>query len=95
MLLPFRLLIAVDAAVAAVVLYFFVIGLADGSVSSFNAGLWMAILAGVAGVLAGGLLLNANGRRGAATAVLAILAVPGLAFGLFVLLLVVLQPRWN
>lgn len=94
-MLLFRLLLAVDAAVAAGVLYFFVIGLADGSVSSFNAGLWAAILAGVAGVLAGGLLLNANGRRGAAIAVLTILAVPGLAFGLFVLSFVVLQPRWN
>jgi hypothetical protein len=94
-MLLFRVFLAVDAAVAAVVLYFFVIGIADGSVSSFNAGLWAAILAGVAAVLMGGWRLNASGKRGAAVAVLAILAVPGLLFGLFVLSLIVLQPRWN
>lgn len=94
-MLMFRFFLAVDAVAAAVILYFFVIGLADGSVSSFNAGLWAAILAGVAAVLMGGLVLNRKGNRSAAVAVLAILAVPALLFGLFVLVLVVTQPRWN
>jgi hypothetical protein len=91
----FRILLAVAAVVAAVVVYFFAVGIADGSVSSFNAGLWLAIIIGVVAVLAGGVALNAKGRRGAAMALLAILAVPGLLFGLFVLLLLVTQPRWN
>jgi hypothetical protein len=91
----FRCFLAVDAVVAAVVVYFFIVGLGDGSVSSFNGGLWAAILAGVAGVLIAGWLLNAGGRRRAAIAVLAIVAIPGLLFGLFLLALVVLQPRWN
>jgi hypothetical protein len=29
-----------DALIASVFVYFFLVGLADGSVSSFNAGLW-------------------------------------------------------
>ena len=90
-----RTLLGVDLLVALVVVYFFVIGLADGSVSSFNMNLWLGLLAAVAGTTGGGWLLNANGRRGAAIAVLSILAVPGVLYGLFVLLVIVAQPRWN
>lgn len=91
----YRILLAIDAVAAAVVLYFFMIGLADGSVSSFNMGLWLALLASVAAILFGGLALNARGRRGAAMAVLALLAAPAFLFALFALGLIVLQPRWN
>ena len=90
-----RILFGIDAAAALVILYFFFVGLADGSVSSFNGGLWTVILAGVAAIIGGGVAFNANGRRGAAIAVLMVLAVPGVLFGLFVLAMVVLQPRWN
>jgi len=91
----YRGALAVAGLVAAVVVYFFLVGLADGSVSSFNAGLWLGLLALVAGALLGGTLLRARGHTGAAVAVLAILAVPGLLYGLFLLLLLVTQPRWN
>jgi hypothetical protein len=91
----FRILLAIDAAVALVALYFFFIGLGDGSVSSFNIGLWLALLGGIAAVLGGGWALNAKGQRRAALGVLAILALPGLLFGLFILMVLVLQPRWN
>jgi hypothetical protein len=90
-----RILLAIDVAVAMVILYFFFIGLADGSVSSFNSTLWLTILAALAAIIGGGAALNANGQRGAAIAVLLILAIPGLLYGLFVLMLIVLQPRWN
>jgi hypothetical protein len=94
-MLLFRTFLAIDALAAAVVVYFLFVGLGDGSVSSFNAGLWAAILLGGAAVLLGGWRLSAAGRRGAATALLAVMALPALAFGLFVLLLVVTQPNWN
>jgi hypothetical protein len=90
-----RTLLGIDLLVALVVVYFFVIGLADGSVSSFNMSLWLGLLAAVAAAVGGGWLLNANGRRGAAIAALSILAVPGILYGLFVLLIVIAQPRWN
>jgi hypothetical protein len=91
----FRTFFAIDLIAAAVIVYFFFVGLTDGSVSSFNAGLWAAVLLGTAAVLLGGWRLGASGRRGAATALLAILALPALAFGLFLLLLVITQPNWN
>lgn len=91
----FRILFAVAAAVALVAFCFFAIGIADGSVSSFNMTMWLALLGGVSAVLAVGMALNARGHRVAACAVLSILAVPGLLAGLFVLSLIVMQPRWN
>lgn len=91
----FRFLLAVDALAALVVVYFFFIGLADGSVSSFNMGLWLGILAVVAAILGGGWMLNGKGQRAAANAVLAILAVPTLLYGLFILVIVITQPSWQ
>ncbi len=90
-----RFRLVVDAVTALVELYFFFIGLADGSVSSFNIGLWLGILAIVAAVLGGGWMLNGNGRRGAANAVLAILAVPALLYSLFILAILITQPSWQ
>jgi multisubunit Na+/H+ antiporter MnhF subunit len=46
-----RTLLGIDLLVALVVLYFFVIGLADGSVSSFNMSLWLGLLAAVTGAV--------------------------------------------
>jgi hypothetical protein len=95
LLFLYRLFLGVAAAVALTAFYFFFVGLADGSVSSFNITLWLGLLAGVGAVLGGGLALNAKGLRGAATGVLAILAIPGLVAGLFILALIAFQPRWN
>ena len=44
----FRILFGIDALAAAVVAFFFVWGLSDGSVSAFNILLWLALLGGVA-----------------------------------------------
>jgi hypothetical protein len=94
-LLRFWLVWAVDALIALVGAYFFFAGLADGSVSSFNIGLWLAILIGLAGVLGGSLWLRQAGHRGFAIVVLLLLAVPGVLFVLFFLALLILHPRWN
>ncbi len=95
MLVLFRFLFVVDALALLVALIFFVIGLGDGSVSSFNMGLWLALLGGMAAILAGSVGLNSGGQRGLAVALLAILAVPALLAVLFLLLVLILQPRWN
>lgn len=81
--------------VALVVAGFFLIGLGDGSISSFNAGLWSMLLAVTFASLWGGHALHARGRTGLATLVLAVLAVPGILATLFILLILVTQPRWN
>jgi len=91
----FRLFLAVDAAAALVALYFFVIGLGDGSVSSFNIVLWLVLLGGLAAILGGGWMLNAKGQRGAAIGVLAILAVPALLCVVLFAAMMVAPPRWN
>lgn len=91
----FRLFLAAASLALLVALYFFGAGLADGSVSSFNIVLWLALLGGLSGVTGGGWLLDTRGHRGAAVMVLAIVAVPAILAGLAILLMIVLQPRWN
>ncbi len=91
----FRILLGIDAIAAAIILYFFVVGLGDGSISDFNMHLWLGILAALGVVIGGGVALNAKGNRRAANAVLLILAIPTALYGLFVLSLIVFQPRWN
>ncbi|MBV6441905.1 MAG: osmoprotectant transporter permease [Haliscomenobacteraceae bacterium CHB4] len=91
----FWILWGFDAIIALVVLYFFFIGLADGSVSSFNMGLWLILLAVVAAVLLGSLWLKSQEYTGWAKGVLCILAVPGFLYLLFLLIVIIGKPRWN
>ena len=91
----FRALWAIDALIALVFVYFLFLGLADGSVSSFNGGLWAGILLMLGAVLFGSYSLQTAGRSGAAIALLSVLAVPGILCGLLLLAALILQPRWN
>lgn len=93
--MTWRVLLGIDALVAAVLAWFFLVGLADGSVSSFNLGLWIGLLSAVAGVIAGGVALRRSGRPRLASALLGVVAAPGLLYGLFLLLILVTQSRWN
>jgi len=86
----FRILLGIDALAAAVVAFFFMWGLSDGSVSSFNIGIWLALVAGVCVVLAGGIILKSIGQPLAAIGLLLILAMPATLFGLFFLLVDIL-----
>ena len=75
--------------------FFFLWGLSDGTVSSFNILLWLAILGGVSAVLVGGTWLRARGLARLANGVLLVLAIPAALFALFFLVLIIAQPRWN
>jgi hypothetical protein len=86
---------SIDLVVALIAVYFFFIGLGDGSVSSFNMGLWLVILCVLGGVVAGSLALRAAARTRAATALVTVLAVPSALIGLFYLVLLVAPVRWN
>jgi hypothetical protein len=78
-----------------VVVVFFFIGLGDGSVSSFNLGLWLVLLC-VSGLsLWAGHALHAREKHVLALVALAVTAVPGVLAGLFLLLILITQPRWN
>lgn len=91
----FRLLFVFDAICAAILLYFFFWGLSDGTVSSFNIGLWLAILAAVAAMFGAGYFLHMQGQRVLANLVLFALALPGIFYGAFILLIIIAQPNWR
>ncbi|AUD01398.1 osmoprotectant transporter permease [Spirosoma pollinicola] len=73
----------IDALIAITLVYFFFIGLGDGTVSSFNILLWLMILVGLAALLVGGYWLFTHQYAVLAKLLLALLAVPGLLYGLF------------
>jgi len=83
----FWILWGFDALIALVFLYFFFIGIGDGSVSSFNMGMWLLILSGLAAVLGGSFLLNRYQHMIIAKLVLCLVALPGFLYGLLVLML--------
>ncbi len=85
----------IDAIVALIALYFFFIGLADGSVSSFNMGLWLVLLVALAGVLLGSLALKGAGNLNVAKILAGLLAVPALLFLLFFAVVIASGERWN
>ncbi len=91
----YRLQLGIALSAAAIALLFFAEGLSDGSMSTFNATAWLGVLAGTLGIPAAGIVLRRNGRLGAANLVLALLAVPALLAGMFFLVLILAQPRWN
>jgi len=84
-----------DALAAAVTLSFFFWGLMDGTVSSFNIGIWLILLTAVGGVTWGSLWLRSKGRIGAAASLAWVLAIPGFLLALFYLVLLIGHPRWN
>jgi len=88
-------LLGVDCIVALGFLYFFLIGIGDGTVSSFNIVLWLAILGSLGAVLGIGSLLRARGYPVLANCILAVLAVPALPALAFFLVILISHPRWN
>ena len=77
----------IDVIVALVFVYFFFVGVADGSVDSFNIVLWLVILCVSAAVVGGSLALRASGRTGLAITLVTIVAVPSVLIGLLFLAL--------
>lgn len=91
----YRAMLAASLLTSAVAVVFFVIGLGDGTVSSFNAGLWSALLLVCVSSVGGGRWLAAQGRPRLALLALSVTAVPGV-IGVSMLLLVLLSGgRWN
>ncbi len=56
----FKILWAIDALASLGVVYFFVVGLADGIVSSNNMGLWLMILFALTGIMMGSIWLKTH-----------------------------------
>ena len=91
----FRVVWAFDALIGAVTVFFFAWGLADGRVSSFNIGIWMLVLLGLAVVLGGSLWLRSKGWPRRAMALVMVLAVPGFLYLVLLLVMMIGHPRWN
>jgi multisubunit Na+/H+ antiporter MnhF subunit len=95
MTIAFRILWSIDVLVACVAAWFFVVGLADGSVSSFNFALWLAVLGAVAAVVWGSRALERAGRTRQAIGVSLVLALPALGFALILTVATLSGARWN
>lgn len=91
----FWILWGFDALIALVILYFFFVGLADGSVSSSNMGMWMGTLLVLAAIMGGSLWLKEHSHLVIAKVILLVLAVPGFLYLLFILFAIIAKPRWN
>lgn len=91
----FRMLWWIDVIAAAIAVAFFFIGIADGSVSSFNIALWAALLAGIAVVVLGSRALARHGHRWPAIGLAALLAIPTLLYGLMIVIFMASGTRWN
>ena len=90
----FRIVWGIDVIVALIALLFFVWGINDGSVSSFNMALWVGILAALGIVVFGSRALHLKERRVAATLLAAVPAVPALLYGLLIIAMTVGGTRW-
>ncbi len=85
----------IDVLICIIVAVFFFLGLVDGTVSSFNIRIWITILAALAFIIAGSFWLKMLGYPGFGTMLLLVLAIPGLLYGLFILLVVITKTSWN
>lgn len=91
----FWILWCIDAITSLVVIYFFMIGLADSSISAQNMVLWMILLAAVGSFTGVSYWLHTHQHPAAAKWVAALLALPAAIYILFVLFILVAKPRWN
>jgi len=78
-----------------VISWFFIAGLADGSVTRRNIKLWLFLLLAAASILWISMLLKKHGHDKLAMLTVLILAVPAIMYSLFVLLMATNNGRWN
>ena len=93
--LVFRVTFVCSALTSLVTVAFFVIGIADGSVSSFNLALWLGLLAVVGASLALGYALYARAKVALAVVALSVTAVPGALAALFLAIVLLTESPWN
>jgi hypothetical protein len=91
----FWILWGFDCLISLVVLYFFFIGLLDGTVSSYNMVGWTWLLLGLAVIMLGSLWLKSIKWLTLAKILLGILAIPGILYILYALMFIISKPRFN
>lgn len=91
----FWILWAIDAIATAIILYFFVEGLGDGSITSRNGSMWALLVLLPIALLIGSYILKMRNNIVAAKWVLSILVIPAILYFLFFLFIIIANPRWN
>lgn len=91
----FKIVWVFDALISVVVLVFFFIGLTDGTVSSFNLGLWFCILAALSAIMFGSIWLRSHQQRVLAVILLLILAIPGFFYLVFMCIMIFGGVKWQ
>jgi len=91
----FGTLFALNVVAALVAFGFFIIGLADGSVTTFNILLWGGLLGVLFTLPMAGWLLRVRGQRRLGTIVLLPVAGVAVVAALLVLVMILNPPRWN
>jgi|JI10StandDraft_1071094.scaffolds.fasta_scaffold74982_3 hypothetical protein len=91
----FWVLLVCSSLTTLVALGFFLLGLADGTVSEFNIVLWVALLGVLSLSVFGGWLLFRRSRWVLALLVLSLSALPGLLAALFLGMLWLSNPHWQ
>jgi len=83
------------AIMSVVPVYFFFVGLNDGSVTRRNFVLWLLILLAIAGVLLGSDWLKDHDHLNMAKGLLSLAAIPGVLMLIYFLVAIIGKPRWN
>jgi hypothetical protein len=91
----FKILWGIDALAAGVIVWFFITGLADGTVTHRNIKLWLFLLLSAGSILWISMQLKNNGHDKMAMLTVLILAIPAIGYGLFVLLMASNNGKWN
>jgi len=94
-MISFWILWIFNAVMSLVPIYFFMLGLSDGSVDADNMGIWMILLAVVALVLGGTYWLKTRNQMMAAKVVLIIAAIPSIIAIIFMAIAIFGDVRWN
>ncbi|MEP6793983.1 MAG: osmoprotectant transporter permease [Saprospiraceae bacterium] len=84
-----------NALMCLVPVYFFFVGLGDGTITSRNIGLWFLILLVVAIVLVGSFLLKAANQMALAKVLLILAAIPGILTLLYFVIVFTSKPNWH
>lgn len=91
----FKILWVIDLVAAGIIIWFFIAGLADGSVTYRNIKLWLFLLLAAGCIVWISRLLKNQGHDKLAMLAVLILALPAIVYGLFVLLMATNNGRWN
>lgn len=91
----FKILWGIDALAAGVLVWFFIAGLADATVTHRNIKLWLFILLLAGSVLWISMLLKKQGYDTYAMLTVLLITIPVMLYGLFILLMASNDGRWN